>query len=135
MTTSARQLVIDASAILAVVLGEPERDALIAGTKGVDLLAPGSVTWEIGNALSAGLKRQRLSLAEAQAAWASLERIPWRQCEVDVGRALELAAERRIYAYDAYLLEAAGRFRLPLLTLDAGLARSARAIGVSLWEI
>jgi predicted nucleic acid-binding protein len=135
MTTRARQVVIDASAVLAVLLAEPQREALIASTQGVDLLAPGSVPWEVGNALAAGLKRRRLSLPEAREAWASFERISWRQCEVDVSRALEFAAERRIYAYDAYLLEAAGRFRLPLLTLDAGLARSARTLGVPLWEI
>ena len=40
--------VIDTSAIIAVLLSEPERAALIRATKGAELVAPASVHWEIG---------------------------------------------------------------------------------------
>jgi predicted nucleic acid-binding protein len=50
-------VVIDTSAILAVLMGEPERAKLIKITNGVTLLTPQSLHWEIGNALSAMLKK------------------------------------------------------------------------------
>ena len=50
--------------------------------------------------------------------------------EVDLTRSLKLAAERGIYAYDAYLLTCAKQHRAPLLTLDTALSRTATAIGI-----
>lgn len=43
-------IVIDASAIIAVLAGEPERERLLSLTSGANLIAPPSVHWEIGNA-------------------------------------------------------------------------------------
>ena len=46
-------LVVDASTIIAMLTGEPERASIIELTKDVDLIAPCSVHWENGNAPSA----------------------------------------------------------------------------------
>ena len=124
--------VIDTSAIVAVLLSEPERAALIRVTRGTDLLAPASVHWEIGNALSAALRRKRLTLAQGQRALTAYAAIPIRFVDVDLALSLELAAEHALYAYDAYLLTCALQHRAPLLTLDAALARTASAIGIDL---
>ena len=124
--------VIDTSAILAVLLSEPERAALIRATKGTELVAPASVPWEIGNALSAALKRRRLTLAQAQRAVTAYAAIAIRFVDVDLARSVDLAAEHRIYAYDAYLLTCALHHRAPLLTLDAALSRTATSIGIDL---
>ena len=129
------QVVIDPSAVLAVLLHEPERASLIESTRQAVLIAPASLPWEIGNALIAGLRRKRLRLADVKAAWRSFEEIPMRLVDVDMGRALEVAAEHRLYAYDAYVLEAALSRRLPLLTLDSALARAARQTGVTVLEV
>ncbi len=128
-------VVVDTSALLAVLVGEAERDALIAATIGVELLAPSSVHWEVGNALSAMLKRTRLSLAQAQRALDAYAAIPIRFVDVDLALALEIAAEHKLYAYDAYLLTCALSQRAPLLTLDRGLQRAATAAGVQLVEV
>lgn len=124
--------VIDTSAIVAVLLSEPERAALIHATKGAELVAPASVHWEIGNALSAGLKRRRLTLPQAQRALTAYADIAIRFVDVDLALAVELAAEHTLYAYDAYLLLCALQHRAPLLTLDAALARTASVIGINL---
>lgn len=129
------QIVIDPSAVLAVLLNEPERDSLITVTERAVLIAPASLPWEVGNALIAGLRRKRLSLDDVQAAWISYEGIPMRLVEIDVIRALHAAAEYGLYAYDAYVLEAALTRRLPLLTLDKALARAAGQAGVALVEV
>ena len=49
---SRTEVVIDTSALIAVLTAEPARERLIARTQGAELLAPGSVHWETGNALS-----------------------------------------------------------------------------------
>jgi predicted nucleic acid-binding protein len=128
-------LVIDASAILAVLLREPQRDALVAATTAAALLTPGSTPWEVGNALVAGWRRKRLTPGQMEAAWTSFLAIPLRQVEVDVHRSLRLAVEHGLYAYDAYVLESALVRRIPLLTLDAGLSRAARKAGVQVLEV
>ena len=54
--------VIDASALLAVVLEKDIRPLLLELTLGVTLIAPTSLPWEVGNALSSLVKRQHLTL-------------------------------------------------------------------------
>jgi predicted nucleic acid-binding protein len=128
-------LVIDTSALLAVLLNEPEREALIDATQGRGLVAAPSLPWEVGNALVAGVRRQRLSTAALLEAWGSYGKVPVRLAEIAVARALEIAVEFNVYAYDAYVLEAARAERLPLLTLDRGLAQVARRLGLTLMEV
>lgn len=125
-------VIIDTSAIIAVLLSEPERAMLVEVTRGAELAAPASVHWEVGNALSAGLERRRLTLAEGQRALTAYEAIPIRFVEVDLALSLELAADHGLYAYDAYLLTCALQQRAPLLTLDAGLTRTAITLGINL---
>ncbi len=127
-------MVVDTSALLAVLLEEPERPALIAATKGEALFAPSSLPWEVGNALVAATRRRRLTTGEAQLAWASYERIPLRLVDVQIPRAVTLAVELGLYAYDAYMLELARQRGLPLLTLDRQLGAAAIASGLDLVE-
>ncbi|TMC63941.1 MAG: type II toxin-antitoxin system VapC family toxin [Chloroflexi bacterium] len=129
------ELVVDTSALLAVLTGEATRDRLIARTQGAELLAPGSVHWEVGNAFSALLKRRRLKLPDVQAALAAYAQIPIRFVDVELAAALELADRFGLYAYDAYLMACARRQRAPLLTLDARLGRAAKEAGVQLLEV
>ena len=63
------------------------------------------------------------------------EAIPIRFLDVDLERAIHVAAELSIYAYDAYLIVCAQQVGAPLLTLDRGLARSARRVGVTVLEV
>ena len=73
--------------------------------------------------------------AEAQRARTGYEAIPLRLIEVDIGRALRLATDLGVSAYDAYMLELARQRGLPLLTLDARLRDAARTMGVELVEV
>ena len=128
-------IVIDTSALVAVLISEPQRAALVRATHGADLVSPGSVHWEVGNALSALLKRRRATLEQVQRALAAYSEIPLRLVDVDLALALEVAAEHSLYAYDAYLITCALAQRAPLLTLDHGLKRAAMAAGVSCVEV
>jgi predicted nucleic acid-binding protein len=69
------QIVIDASAIIAVIANEPKKMAMLELTTGADLIAPASIRFEIGNAFSAMLKRHRITLTQALAAVALYQSI------------------------------------------------------------
>ena len=128
-------IVIDTSAIVAVIVAEPERDRIVKATSGHTLVGPGSIPWEVGNAFSAMLKQRRIGPEEAQRGLAILEDIPVRYMSVDMVHALSLADQADIYAYDAYFLECALRHSAPLLTLDGALRRAATKLGVKLIEV
>ncbi len=127
-------VVIDASALVAGLRGEVDRDARIAATIGVELLAPSSVHWEIGSALSEFPKRKRLTLGETQRALIARVAIPIRFLEVDLALKPEIAAEPKLSAYDAYLIPCALTQRAPLLTVDVALQRAATPAGGQLVE-
>ncbi len=123
-------IVIDSSAIVAVIVAEPEKDAIITATSGHTLIGPGSIPWEIGNAFSAMIRQRRVSVADAQRGMEILDGIPLQYVSVDMSNVLSVAAEVNAYAYDAYFLDCALRHAAPLLTLDRKLGRAAAALGV-----
>ena len=127
--------VVDASAVLAVVLNEPEKRPLIRLTVNAVLLAPGCLPWEVGSALSAMIRRKRIGHAAALQAVEVFEAIPIRYGPVDLGRALRLAADTGLYAYDAYYLECSFRQKAPLLTLDRRLRQCAVGLGILAPEV
>ena len=128
-------IVVDTSVIIAVIAHEPRRSALITLTKGADLLAPASVHWEIGNAFSAMLKRNRIDLDQAQRAIVAYREIPIRCVDVEIEETLAIAARYAIYAYDAYLIRCGLKFNAPLLSLDGSLLQVAELAGVQTIEV
>ena len=89
-------IVIDTSALLAVVAMEPERPELIRLTRGATLLAPTSVHWEIGNALSAMFKRKAIELSEAMKVLEGYASIPIRLLDPPLRQAMELCGDLNI---------------------------------------
>ena len=128
-------IVVDTSAVIAVIAGEPERAAIVERTVGANLAAPASVHWEVGNAFSGLFKRRRITLPTALDAIRSYERMQFRFVDVDLGQALRLADRLGIYAYDAYVLASALDLRSPLITLDKNLAANAQDLGIELMEV
>lgn len=128
-------IVLDTSAVIAVLANEPHKRQLVQATKGADLIAPSSLPMEIGNAFSAMFKQKRIGLRQALAAIRAFQRIAIRLSQIDLERELELADRLRVYAYDAYVVGCALRHRCPLLSLDSGLIDAARRAGVQTIEI
>ena len=128
-------LTVDTSVIMAVVLNEPSKAALVAATMGAELLVPGSLHWEVGNAVSALFKKRRIDVEQAKAALASYEKIPLRLAEIDLQASVSLADRYGIYAYDAYVIECARRYQTPLLSLDEPQCRVARREGIEILEV
>lgn len=128
-------ITIDTSTLLAVVCGESSRERAIEVTVGHTLVAPSSLHWEIGNALSAMVKRQRITPAQANACIDVYLQIPIRLIDVDLKQAMTLVKRLRTYAYDAYMLVCAQQMGAPLLTLDDALKVHAESVGIAILEI
>ena len=128
-------VVVDASVLIAVVTNEPEKANLIKLTQNVDLIAPHSIHWEIGNAFSAMLKRNRVPLEEAIQAIAAYQKIPIRFVSIELDEAIRLADTLKIYAYDAFLIRCAIKYKSPLLSLDKSLVNSAKLIKAQILEV
>ena len=130
-----KNILIDTSALIAVIAYEPEKGKLIALVEGFSLIAPKSVYWEIGNAFSAMLKRGRITLRQVERALVAFNEIPVRYVDVDLHESLVVAGQHGIYAYDAYLLASAMRYKAPLLTLDRQMVRMATEMCIDVLEV
>ena len=128
-------IVIDTSAVLAVLLDESEKQAVLDATKGSVVCAPASLRWEVGNAATAGVKRRRLTTERARQLVTDFEQVTIRELAIDLLRAVDLGLELGIYAYDAYILEAARSSGFPLLALDGPIRRNAKKLGLPLVEL
>ena len=124
----------DTNIFLAVSLNEAEKQRIIAITKDTSIFAPEILPYEIGNALSAMVKRKKLTKAQALDAEKITNLIPVRLLSVDVHESLKIATENNIYAYDAYFLQCAKANSLPLLTLDKRMMQVAEQLGIQLLE-
>ena len=128
-------VVIDTSALIAVIVAEPERNGIIEITTGNTLIGPGSIPWEIGNAFSAMFKQNRITLKEAQKGLAIFQSIPLRYVDADFYNVLKLSRDTKMYAYDAYFLDCAIRRKAPLLTLDQNLKTAAKRLNIETLEV
>jgi predicted nucleic acid-binding protein len=128
------KVVVDVNVVLAVVLGEPERDWAIAATSACVALAPRSFPFEVGNALTSLVKRRRISAEGVMAAWAAASAFQVLLRDVDMSAALRMAAVHNLYAYDAYILQCAVDGRAKLLTLDRQMVAVGRLIGLDVVE-
>lgn len=129
------KLVVDTSIIIAVLANEPMKKKLIKLTKGIELIAPMSVHWEIGNAFSAMLKRKRIDISKVIKAIQLYDTISITFIDIELEESLLIADKLNIYAYDAYLIACALKNHCQLITLDNGLISAAKNFGVKTLEI
>lgn len=127
-------IISDTNIFLAVALDEPERSRIIQLSAGMDANAPEILPYELGNALSAMIKRKKITQAEALSAYTAVSTIPVRLLSVDVQESLRLAIEFNIYAYDAYFLQCAKATSYPLLTLDKQMRKIATELHIDILE-
>lgn len=129
------EITADTSAIMAVILNEPSKPKLLAQTREAELVSAPTLPWEVGNSLTALFERARIDLDQAKGALQSFREIPVRLAEIDVEASVEMAKEQGIYAYDAYMLECARKYRTPLLSLDGPQRQVAIKLGIEVLEV
>ncbi len=128
-------ITIDTSALLAVLVNEPYKAKIIELTNENELQAPASLDAEVGNALSAMIKRNRISASDAVKVIIQFEKIPIRRTRIRLANATELAATFKMYAYDAYVLDCAKQYRTPLLSLDKRMVEFAKQLQITTLEV
>jgi len=122
----------DACAIMAVIIKEPERDLIIQLTKNTVMVSPDMISYEVANALTKMMKKKIIEKERMINAFNFFKKIPIKTIEIDIEKALEIAWEYNIYAYDACYLESAKRLNLPLLTFDANMIKVGKELGINI---
>jgi predicted nucleic acid-binding protein len=128
------EIISDASAFLAIVLNESDREWVIGKTRGASIVAPEILPYEIGNALTAILKRGRLNTQEILQAYDIARQISVMLIPVEIAEALKIAARFNLYAYDAYYLQCCIENRLPLISLDSRMCEVAGNLNIKVVE-
>jgi len=127
--------VVDASvtARWAFVEGDPNAELAFEKLLSDSAIAPGLWWYEVRNLLIMSERHRRTNPADTEAFLRLLATLPIHLDSAPVQESvLHLARTHRLTAYDAAYLELAQRHQIPLATLDADLARAARAEGVRL---
>lgn len=121
--------------VIALLASDEERESILEIIRGAELVCSESITPEVGNAVSAMFKRQRITLEQGVAIVEGFARLPLSFVPYHLTRTIELCHLHHLYAYDAYVLECAERLHLPLITLDARMTEVARTLPIPLLEV
>src|SRR5258707_13248821 len=123
--------VVDASVVGSWVLPDenhPEALTALEQLKDDVAFAPLLLWYELRNLLLANERRRRITPAQTATALNLVQELPLRlDNQADSDTILQLARAYKLTIYAAAYLELAVRRHLPLLTLDAPLAKAARA--------
>ena len=123
--------VVDASAIGALVFGEPEKPWVESHIASVELIAPSLLRFELGNICWKKVRRfpdEANRLMAAYDLWCMSELV--RDEPIDSIQTLRLARAHELSFYDASYLYLAANRRADLVSLDARLVRVARSLGL-----
>ena len=85
------EIILDACAIMAVIVKEPERDLVIELTQNAIIVSPNMVSYEIANALTKMVKKKIIEKERMINAYSYFEKIPIKTIEIDLKKALEIA--------------------------------------------
>lgn len=116
-------------------MNEAHKQRIIQLTQGCDLQSPVSLDAEFGNALSAMIKRNRISITDAKRVIQQFSSVAIRRTAIRMDEAIELSGKYDLYAYDAYVLDCAMQYRTPLLSLDKKMGEIAKQLPVQLLEV
>lgn len=117
--------VIDASALGALLFGEPEAESVAQLLRGVDLVAPALLSFEVANVCLTKLRRHPDTRDALLTGFGLLQQMAIRTVAVDHTEVLALAEQTGLTAYDASYLWLSRRLNLDLATLDRRLAAAA----------
>ena len=128
-------MILDACAIMAILMEEPEKDRIIELTQDSIVIVPNVIDFEIGNALSKLYKRNIINEDEVYKAFFLYKKMPLHVKTVDINNSIRIFCKYKIYAYDFYYLEMALRLNLPLLTFDSNMRKIAKDLSIKILEV
>ena len=116
--------VVDASAVAALLFGEPEGEAVAMRLKGARLAAPHLLDFELANVCQMKCKRHSDQREAILTAFRLRDRLDVERLSVDTDEVLALAMESGLSAYDASYLWLSQNLAAELVTLDQKLDRA-----------
>lgn len=122
------RVVVDASAIAAVVFQEADGDTVQAHVQDDTLFAPDLIDYELMNV---GLVKIRRGLGNELLIRSMMSKVPFlriRRVSVSIDAAIALALQTGLSGYDAAYLWLARSLDVELVTLDRKLARADRSL-------
>lgn len=129
------KVILDTSVVIALITSQKERKSILKMIGGYDFICSESVCPEIGNAVSAMFKRNRITLNEGIEIVKEFQNIEFEMVPLHLSRSIEISHKFSIYAYDAYVMECAERLKSPLVTLDCRMKEVARNLGITVIEV
>jgi predicted nucleic acid-binding protein len=123
--------VIDASALAALLFGEPEGEAVAKLLGDAELVAPSLLGFELANVCLIKTRRHPEQQAALIAAYQLHRRLGIKEIAVDHEGVLALAVLTKLTAYDASYLWLARKLQVDLVTLDKQLAKVEASMGHS----
>lgn len=118
-------VVVDASAIGAIMFGEPEGPTLTAHIAGESLIAPALLDFELVNLALKKARRHPKVAPQVIVSLAAALRLAITRVAVPGADVFRLAAETGLTGYDASYLWLARAHDAELVTLDSALAKAA----------
>jgi predicted nucleic acid-binding protein len=119
--------VVDASAVAALLFGEPEADTIATQLDNVRLLVPSLLGFELANVCLIKMRRHPEQREALRTAFDLYEHLGLEEVTVDHAGVLDVAETTGLTAYDASYLWLARMFDAELVTLDRQLAKAAKA--------
>jgi len=113
--------VVDASAVAALLFGEPEAEAIAERLEGARLAAPSLLDFELANVCLTKMRRQPGERDALLAAFRLAQTLRVERIAVDHAASLDLAEATGLSAYDASYLWLSRTLRGELVTLDGKL--------------
>jgi predicted nucleic acid-binding protein len=120
--------VVDASAVAALLFGEPEAESIAKELDGTNLAAPRLLAFELANVCWVKCRRHPEQRAALLAAFQLRGRLRIEEAAIDIDRVLGLASDTRLTVYDASYLWLARELGAELVTLDKALRRASAKV-------
>jgi len=117
--------VIDASALAAVLFGEPEAEEVVERLGETRLVAPALLHFEVASVCLKKIQRHPEMRQQMLDAYARRERVGVEEVEVTLDEVVTLAEQTNLTCYDAAYLWLATRLKADLVTLDKRLGGAA----------
>ena len=118
--------VIDASALAAILFGEPEGNRVAKALRRASLFAPTLLRYEVGSVCLKKIRRHPERRADLLAALDLVDRMDFQEVEVPPVEAVDLAERTGLTLYDAAYLWLARSLGVALVTLDTRLEAAMR---------
>lgn len=117
--------VIDASALAAILFGEPEAEEVASRIRGFTLASPALLPFEIASVCLRKMRQHPTQRPSLLAAHKLFGRMEIAQTVVDLNEVILLAGRKKLTVYDTTYLWLAQKLRAELVTLDKTLANAA----------